>query len=615
MSVLDKLERAAEQGEDDRYLLLEKLGQGGMGQVWLAEKLGPNGEPLRTVVLKTVIPQGSPEELARRYGMFMREMAIAFKLEHRNIVRVTDWGSDLFGSDHYFEMERIKGISLLALLAARGVPLDQEKKWGPLPPQDVAWIGMQAAAGLHYAHNFARTGEDDTEGGVAHRDVTPDNIMVDIDGEVKITDFGIAKTLNAAGDASRTGMVAGKVKYMAPEQIRGQIDARADVYGLGVTLAVALSGKPVFPSGPNATWETIALRVLQGERPPVRELAPDAPPALQDLLERMMQVDREQRPRTAGELVEPFKDIAVALGGDLYAVQQDFAKRVREHHKEGRRTKRAVQAAHQNVPSKSTRRPITPVTQPDRTDGSAPVDHTRPLGAAPPLAASTPSASTPQTVELSGSSPDSPAAPTAAASAPHPSASTAEAAPASSQRTLLLAALGASVLLLLALLAGTAAFMLGGMGEEPTAAPEAPQTAPGAPEAPTSEAQATPSAAQAREGPAASEPPSPTAAAATEATEEQDSEAPSPPPAASESEPATPPEPGRLTVIAIPHGPIRLDNRRIAGRNQTRTTVSLPAGRHTVVAGTGSERTRCPITIRPGRHHTLEIDELERRCR
>lgn len=346
-------ERRPRAAEDERYLLLKKLGQGGMGQVWLAEKLGPGAKPLRTVVLKTVIPHGAEAEVARRKQMFLREMAVAAQLEHRNIVRVTDWGTDLFGCDHYFEMERVKGISLLALLAARGVPLDERRKWGALPAQDVAWIGMQAAAGLHYAHTFARTGEDDTQGGVAHRDISPDNLMGDIDGEVKIADWGITKALDVEGEASKTHSFAGKVRYMAPEQLRGETDVRADIYSLGVTLTVLLAGRHVFTAPPHANEHFYAVLVAHGRRPSVAELAPDAPPALQALLERMMQVDRDARPRTAAELVDALEAIALQLGGRLSAVQRAFAQRVRQHYSEGKRTVPEMKAAHYGPDSKS----------------------------------------------------------------------------------------------------------------------------------------------------------------------------------------------------------------------------------------------------------------------
>ncbi|MBX3275813.1 MAG: protein kinase [Sandaracinaceae bacterium] len=446
MNVLQQLERVAQEREDERYLLVDKLGQGGMGQVWLAEKLGPDGTPFRTVVIKTILPTGSDAEVARRKELFLREMAIAAKLEHSNVVRVTDWGDDLFGSTPFFEMERIKGISLLGLLAARGTPLSEDAQWGALPPQDVAWIGMQAAAGLDYAHNFLRTGEDDTEAGVAHRDVTPDNLMVDIEGVVKVADWGVTKALNAAGEASETRMIAGKVKYMAPEQLRGKIDVRADIYGLGVTLAVALSGKPVFPSSRDEPWESIAIRVIQGQRPRVAELAPDAPPALTDLLERMMSVDPGQRPASAGELVETFAHLAEALGGSLHAVKKAFAQRVREHHKEGRRTKRAIDAAHESAPSYSTRRPITPATETD--EPPRPDEGSR----AP--------AGLPSTEAL------------ASDSAPRP----AQSEPPRSRRRALLLALVVSTLVLVGLLAGVLGFVL---PDRFAARPESPNARPG----------------------------------------------------------------------------------------------------------------------------------------
>ena len=458
MSVLDQLERAAEEAEDPRYLFVEKLGQGGMGEVWLAEKLGPDGTPFRTVVLKTVIPTGSEAEVQRRKDLFMREMATAARLEHPNVVRVTDWGDDLCGSTPFFEMERIRGISLLALLAARGTPLSAEDKWGALPPADVAWIGHQAAAGLDYAHNFLRTGEDDTQGGVAHRDVTPDNLMVDVNGVVKVADWGIAKSVNVVGEASRTGMIAGKVKYMAPEQLRGTIDVRADIYGLGVTLTVALSGKPVFPSGRDETWESLAIRVIQGERPTVAQLAPDAPPALQQLLERMIALDPERRPASAGELVDAFAEIAEQLGGSLHAVKKAFAARVQEHHKEGRRTKRSVESAHQEVPSYSTRRPISAATRQDETPAPAPgpvSGSTQPLGAVVATQALPSEAS----ASLAG-----PAE-----------------APASSRRSWLILALAGSVLVLLALVAGIVGFVIAGRTELTSDAPASvaqPQPAP-----------------------------------------------------------------------------------------------------------------------------------------
>ena len=366
--VLEQLEEAAGAPDDDRYLLIERLARGGQGEVWLAHKLGLDGRPVREVVLKTVIPGGDADDVARRRAMFLREAAVAARLEHKNIVRVTDWGADLFGSELFLEMERIRGIDLRALLARRGVPLDPDRPWGALPAQDVAWIGREIAAGLHYAHTHALTGEDDTRAGVAHGDLSPDNIMGDVLGDVRLADFGITRPLGLDGQAEQTETRAGKLPYLAPEATRGEIGVRSDIYSLGVTLTVLLTGRHVFTASDSASDHVLLDKIRRGVRPTVAALAPDAPPALQDLLERMMQVDPSRRPAIAGALVEPFERIALALGGRLSAAQAAFAGRVREHHVEGRRTEKAS-APPSSVPTKSTtRRRISPATQLDASD-------------------------------------------------------------------------------------------------------------------------------------------------------------------------------------------------------------------------------------------------------
>ncbi|HJL14532.1 MAG TPA: protein kinase [Sandaracinaceae bacterium LLY-WYZ-13_1] len=377
--VLEQLEAAADEPEDDRYLLVERLARGGQGEVWLAHKLGLDGRPAREVVLKTLIPSGDAEELARRREAFLREAEAMARLEHQNIVRVTGWGDDLFGSELFLEMERVRGLDLRALLARRGVPLDEDHEWGALPAQDVAWIGREVAAGLHYAHTHALTGEDDTHAGVAHLDLSPDNLLADVLGDVKIADFGITRRLGLDGQAEPTRSRPGKLPYMAPEQTRGRLGVRADVYGLGVTLTVLLTGKPVF----RASNEQALLHAIRvGARPTVAELAPGASPALVALLERMIQVDPARRPATAGELRDPFERVALELGGRLSAVQDDFAARVREHHVEGRRTDKAASAPHR-VPAKSHRRPISPATRLD--EGSQMAQDERHSAETPPM--------------------------------------------------------------------------------------------------------------------------------------------------------------------------------------------------------------------------------------
>lgn len=573
MNVLEQLERAAQLPDDHRYLLIEELGRGGMGRVWLAEKLGPNGEPFCTVVLKTILlPHGAAsDDIQRRKDMFMREMAVAAKLRHPNIVGVTNWGTDLFGSEIFIEMERIRGVSLLALLAARGVPLDADEKWGPLPPGDVAWIGMQAATGLHHAHSFLLTGEDDTEGGVVHRDVTPDNIMVDVAGDVRVADWGITKPLSADGDASKTGTIAGKIRYMAPEQLVGDIDARVDVYGLGLTLLVALSGKHPFPDPGEVGWDGVAFRVHKGERPTVAELAPDAPPELAMLLERMIAPKRDRRP-SMSEVIEPFADLAVRFGGRLDKAQHAFAARVREHHKEGRRTKRALQAAHDDVPSKSTRRPISAQTRQDApTAGSSALAH--PSHATAPLATASPPFREPTAALTPGSALSLPAARVTPPARPR----------------WLVPALASATLLVTALLAFGIAFLVGGRRDSaeertPSSADSTAATRPN----PSTQAP------EAAETPAASPPPQHSEAAGAQATEAA---------RASEAPPATPPgtedasESAEETAERTSAAPVNLARPARPSPIRTQTT-----------SGSESSSTRQPPTTarRPRRRATTD---------
>ena len=375
---------------DGRYRILRQLGQGGMGRVYLAEKLGPDGRAFREVVIKTPIPKSHEDDptIADRVArLFLDEMAVTAGLEHRNIVRVTDWGQDFAGSQHYFEMEKIEGVSVLELMRHYGSK-DAEgiHRWGPLSPKAVAWIGMQAAAGLHYAHNHRRARGSDGESGVVHRDVSPDNLMGDVKGEVKVADWGITKVLNEAGDASKTGTMMGKIKYMPPEQIRGEpIDGRADVYALGITLTAALSGRDVFTPA-NGLHPTL-MNILTKKRESAAEMAPNAPKVLTDLLEEMMEPDRGHRPRTAAIVVQRLKDIVIALCGDLHSAQEAFAQEIQAAYA----AKNAGASTHaQDPPTTSTRRPITPAT--DRDPSSAPAAPAQLANAAPlpPQSARTP---------------------------------------------------------------------------------------------------------------------------------------------------------------------------------------------------------------------------------
>jgi serine/threonine protein kinase len=258
------------------YELVKRLGVGGMGEVWLARRAG------QLIVVKTLLPHlaDDPELIT----MFEDEARIASRLDHPNVCRA--FGLERADGLHFLAMEYVPGGDLRALVKAcaqRGVRL---------PPELAARIIADAAAGLDHAHSLR-----DPSGqpyGIVHRDVSPQNILVTRYGAVKVIDFGVAK---AAGRAQRTapGALKGKLEYMSPEQVAGRgVDARSDVFALGIVFYELLSGENPFKAKSDA--ETLdRLRACA-----VPALEPRAP--LNDLVLRALEKDRERRFQSAGEL-------------------------------------------------------------------------------------------------------------------------------------------------------------------------------------------------------------------------------------------------------------------------------------------------------------------------
>jgi eukaryotic-like serine/threonine-protein kinase len=249
-----------------RYHLEEPIASGGAAIVWRAfdENLS------RSVAIKLLHPHHATDPTV--VERFERESRAAAQLNHPNAVRIYDTGreDDLV----YLVMEHVDGPSLRDVL----------KEWGPLEPLAVAALGEQVASALGEAHAH----------GLVHRDIKPANILLASDGTVKVTDFGIAKALSGA-DATLTnpGTVVGTAAYVAPEQLEdAQVDARADIYALGVVLYECLTGRPAF-SGDTPT-ATAAMRLTYELMPP-RQLRSDVPRALDDVVVRATRRDRNER--------------------------------------------------------------------------------------------------------------------------------------------------------------------------------------------------------------------------------------------------------------------------------------------------------------------------------
>ncbi len=320
-----------------RYRLLERLGQGGMAEVFKAKSYGVEGFE-KILVIKRILP-----ELARSkdfVDMFIHEAKLAVRLSHANIVQVFDLGrapgSDSssgpghVGDAYYMAMEYVHGLDLASVLGrARRSHL-------ALPVEMGAFVAAEVAKGLDHAHR--RRDEQSRPLGIVHRDVSPQNVLLSFEGEVKVTDFGIAKARGAIGQQSpedtHARKLQGKFGYMSPEQASGRsVDARSDIFSLGVLLYECLAG--VNPFTAPTTFETLR-RVQSCEYPPLDLLRPDTPPALAAIIRTAMAADAADRYPDVGRMYEALLAFLYAQGGrygahDLAA----FLSRFREASEKG----------------------------------------------------------------------------------------------------------------------------------------------------------------------------------------------------------------------------------------------------------------------------------------
>jgi serine/threonine protein kinase len=263
-----------------RYEIAEQIGSGGHGVVFRAVQ-----KPLaRDVAIKVMLPTDA-DGATERFG---REVALVQRLEHPNTVRLYDFGTTE------------DGLPFMVFELLRGRSLEQEIAEGPMPPARVAAIAVQILKSLMEAHAL----------GIVHRDVKPSNVMlVTYSGEedfVKVLDFGVARSYRTKGGSiTREGQIVGSAPYMSPEQVRSdRVDPRADVYALGLVLAEALAGVPVY-EGPSEVH--IWLMQASPEDPPIPALA--AASSLGPVIARATKKDPAQRYQTASEMLTDLEQV------------------------------------------------------------------------------------------------------------------------------------------------------------------------------------------------------------------------------------------------------------------------------------------------------------------
>ncbi|RME29358.1 MAG: serine/threonine protein kinase, partial [Deltaproteobacteria bacterium] len=271
-----------------KYHLLEKIATGGMAEVYLAKAYGAAGFE-RLLVIKKILPHMAEDE--EFITMFIDEARIASTLTHSNIVQITELGRE--GTDYYIAMEYVHGKDLSKLIARLG----KLKRRLPIPL--AVLITCKLCEGLDYAHN--KTDSTGRSLKIVHRDISPGNVLLSYEGDVKLIDFGIAKAQNRMGRTT-AGTLKGKFGYMSPEQVRGlPVDHRSDIFSVGILLYEMLTGERLFHS--ETDFGTLE-RVRNAEITPPTTYNAKIPPELEKTVMKALAREPEERFQSAAELHE-----------------------------------------------------------------------------------------------------------------------------------------------------------------------------------------------------------------------------------------------------------------------------------------------------------------------
>ncbi|MDD9941585.1 MAG: serine/threonine-protein kinase [Myxococcales bacterium] len=311
-----------------RYLLFDRIAQGGMAEIFLARATGELGDA-RRVVIKQILPELSQDSTFSE--LLIREAKLAAQLNHQNIVQVVDLGRE--DGRLFIAMAYVEGYDLNQLLR------ELSKRQLPLPAEFALLVVREVLTALDYAH---RASGEHGPLGIVHRDVSPSNVLVSFEGEVSLCDFGIARAYasdasdgRAEGDVAVAGTgtgrvqrtrVVGKSAYMAPEHARGdEVDLRSDVFSVGILLWELCAGRRMY----RGTEEEMLASARDAKVPPLPDRGLPALPTLQALLARALDPDPARRYQSAGSMLADLDDYALEAG--LQASQLRFGRFLTEH--------------------------------------------------------------------------------------------------------------------------------------------------------------------------------------------------------------------------------------------------------------------------------------------
>ena len=348
------------------YLVYERLGVGGMATVHRALEHGVEGFE-RVVALKRLLPHLADD--ASFIKAFVREAKLASLLQHENIVQIYELGR--VGAEYFISMEHIDGRDIRRILR------HARRLTGPPPNHVIVGLLLQLCDALDYAHT--RKDADGQPLNLVHRDISPSNVLVTTTGQVKIIDFGIAKAQSITHQ-TQTGRIKGKLAYMAPEAISGKdLDARSDLFAVGVIAHELLSARPLFAS--KNEYETL-LKVQRDVIVPPSTYNPGCPPELDDIVLRALSRNRDDRYQSAADLREALRmlerEYKLQTGNRDIAVWLDWAFGLDAPSSgavagaiDGNNTSMAYWTPGQRVPTAPGQRAPTPHPQPRREDEDA----------------------------------------------------------------------------------------------------------------------------------------------------------------------------------------------------------------------------------------------------
>ena len=284
------------------YELIGPLGRGGMAETFEARRIGPAGVTQR-ICLKRLL--ASSAEGDKSHQLFLQEARLSAHLRHANIVQVLDFGIE--EGRPFLALELVQGCDLRRLL----------RREGKLNESLVHYLGLELGRALEFAHALpSHAGQ-----GILHCDISPSNVLLSEAGEVKLADFGIARSLQQE-EETRSRNLRGKVAYMAPEVIReGRFSTASDLFALGVTLFESLVGHRPFEGRSEVE---IAQKILRDQRPRLRQLRAQPSAPLAEIIEGLLEHDPSRRSTRAHEVVDAFSHLPTSLNG-----RRELAERVR----------------------------------------------------------------------------------------------------------------------------------------------------------------------------------------------------------------------------------------------------------------------------------------------